>query len=522
MSGVTDVKGSAPYSAVVPKGSGQDLLADVGRRLAVRLPAANFVGAALAFASGALTSANIKGQLHAGWGDVVLFIVYLSLVAPVGFQLADRTCKRNMQWLVDDRVPSPEEQRRTLLVPLWLAVQGMLGWVGAAIAWTVLTTLGHHSGGFIARVAMSILLGGLATSGLVYLIVEWTLRPVVARAFAVTVPERMLALGVRTKLLASWLIGADVFLLMIGLSFVGRPSTDPPSASAIWFIIGAGLLAGSAVVYVATRSLATPLIELRRSVGRVQRGDFDVQLAVNDGSELGLVQAGFNQMVAGLRERAVLQDLFGRHVGEEVARNAAAAGHVVLGGERRDVAIIFVDIIGSTRLAQSKPPEDVLGLLNQFFATIVRVVAEDGGWVNKFEGDGALCVFGAPMPAPDCAGQALRAARTLRRELLALTAAAPELDAAIGVSAGPVVAGNAGSEDRYEYTVIGLPVNEAARLTDEAKARLGRVLASEEAVARAGDEATSWTVAGELTLRGYDDPTLAYEPSDRLSVTTAN
>jgi adenylate cyclase len=462
VTGLTDASGNPQYVADVPEEPrGQDLADDAGRRLLARLPVANFVGAGLALASGALTSAGIKGQPGFGWGDIVLFVGYLSVAGPAGFTLAARTCARRTRWLVADRPASRDEQRRLLLVPLWLALQGMLGWAGAAIAWSLLTAAGHHSGSYVARVAMSILLGGLATSGLVYLIVEWTMRPIVARAFVGNVPERILAPGVRTKLIASWLIGADVFLLMIGLSFVGRPRSQPPTAGAIWFIIGAGLLAGSVVVYVATRSLVTPLIELRRSVGRVQHGDLDVQLVVNDGGELGLLQAGFNQMVAGLRERAVLQDLFGRHVGEQVARNAVAAGEIKLGGERREVAAVFVDLIGSTRLTQSTPPEDVLRLLNQFFATIVRVVAEEGGWVNKFQGDGALCVFGAPIPTPDSAARALRAARTLRRELLTLAVVTPELDAAIGVSAGTVVAGNVGAEERYEYSVIGVPVNEA-------------------------------------------------------------
>jgi adenylate cyclase len=502
-------------------GTSQDLYDEVGRRLSSRIPVANFVGAGLALASGTLTSAHIEGQ-RAGWQDIVLFIVFMCLAAPLGYRLASQTCIKSMQWLLADRKASREEQRRLVMVPLWLAVQTMVGWALAAVAWSLLSAAGDHSAGYIARVGMSILLGGLATSGLVYLLVEWTIRPIVARAFADNVPERMLTPGVRTKLIASWLIGADVFLLMIGLSFVGRPSSEPPSAVAIWFIIGAGLLAGTAVVYVATRSLATPLVELRRSVGRVQRGDLDVVLTVNDGGELGMLQAGFNQMVAGLKERALLQDLFGRHVGEDVARNAVAAGDIVLGGERREVAAVFVDVIGSTRLAQTQRPEDVLRLLNSFFTTIVRVVAEEGGWVNKFEGDGALCVFGAPMPESDSAARALRAARTLRRELLALSALTPELDAAIGVSAGTVVAGNIGAEERYEYTVIGPPVNEAARLTDEAKQRFGRVLASEEAVQRAGDEANSWKVAGELKLRGYDTSTLAYEPSDRATVRTGS
>jgi adenylate cyclase len=368
---------------------------------------------------------------------------------------------------------------------------------------------------------MSIWLGGIATSGLVYLLSEWAMRPLVAIALADRVPGRRMAPGVWTKLLVSWAIGADVFLLMIGLTFVGRPASQPPSAGAIWFIIGTAFIAGTLVVHVATRSLATPLLALRRAVGQVQRGELDLHIPVDDGGEIGMLQAGFNQMVSGLRERAVLSDLFGRHVGVEVARAAVETGDVVLGGERREVGVVFVDVIGSTKLAQTQAPEDVVTLLNQFFSTVVRVVSGEGGWVNKFEGDGALAVFGAPVAREDCAARALRAARTLRRELLAIAATHPEIDAAIGVSAGTVVAGNIGSEERFEYTVVGSPVNEAARLTDEAKRRLGRVLASEEAIARAGAEAASWSVGDEVRLRGYDEAVLVYEPADAARVPAA-
>jgi adenylate cyclase len=493
---------------------GRDLAGDFARKVRARVPAAHFIGALLALGSGALTSANITHQSGFGRADIIAFVAYMLVAGTAGMYTGRRLCLGATGWLHDGRAATQAEQRRVLRLPIMFALQGMVGWLGAVLIWTVLTAVGGHPAADIIRVALSIELGGLTTSGLSYLIVEWTVRPIVAEALADQVPDRILAPGVRTKLIMSWLIGADVFLLMIGLSFVGRPASEPPSAAAIWFIIGAGLAAGTAVVYVATRSLADPLLELRHSVGRVQRGDLDVKLAVNDGGELGLLQAGFNQMVSGLRERVVLQDLFGRHVGVDVARQAVAAGEVMLGGERREVGVIFVDLIGSTRLAQSQAPEHVVGLLNEFFATVVRVVADEGGWVNKFQGDGALAVFGAPMPAEDYASRALRAARTLRRELLALGATNPDLDAAIGVSAGTAVAGNVGSQERFEYTVIGSPVNEASRLTDEAKRRLGRVLASEEALSRAGGESTAWAVGGELRLRGYDEPVLVYEPAD--------
>src|SRR5207237_6672377 len=125
-------------------------------------------------------------------------------------------------------------------------------------------------------------------------------------------------------------------------------------------------------------------------------------------------------------------------------------------------------------------------LLNRFFTGVVRVVADEGGWVNKFEGDAALCVFGAPADQPDHAARALRAARRLAAELERLG-----VDAGIGVSSGRVVAGNIGAEDRYEYTVIGDPVNEAARLSEAAKTRPSRLAASEESVSRAGAEGRS-------------------------------
>jgi adenylate cyclase len=238
---------------------------------------------------------------------------------------------------------------------------------------------------------------------------------------------------------------------------------------------------------------------VRDALARVEAGDHDVQVDVFDGSDLGLLQAGFNRMNAGLREREELRDLFGRHVGEEVARAAQEHG-IELGGEELEVAVLFVDVIGSTRLASECPPQDVVSRLNEFFGVVVNVVEECGGWINKFEGDGALAVFGAPLPLDDAAGCALKAARTLAARL---ADDVPRLEAGIGVSAGEVVAGNVGAAERFEYTVIGDPVNEAARLCELAKQRPERLLASTAALERAGEqERARWALGDAVTLRG--------------------
>ena len=135
----------------------------------------------------------------------------------------------------------------------------------------------------------------------------------------------------------------------------------------------------------------------------------------------------------------------------------------------------------------------------------VEVVHDCGGLVNKFEGDGALCLFGAPVEIEDPGGAALRAARRLdarlRRQL-------PEVAAGIGVSAGPVVAGNVGAAERFEYTVIGDPVNEASRLTELAKQRSERLLISASLLDLVpDDEGRHWQADGEVQLRGRTRPT---------------
>jgi adenylate cyclase len=485
----------------------------MGRRIGL----AHMVGAAMALISGNLVNANVgpRTGVH-WWPDLAIFGVYFAVAFPACGFVSNLSFVRATRWLVDARPPTADERRRVLRQPMRQAVEGFVPWLGAALIWGLFVTSANGVA-YSIRVALSIVLGGLATSAIVYLLAERSLRPLFAMTLGGEVPARSGALGVRARLMLSWALGADIFLVMIGLTFLGRPAGKPPSAAAIWFLVDSGLVAGAIVLYVAARTLADPLRELRRSVERVQQDDLTVEVPVDDGGEVGQLQAGFNKMVAGLRERRQLQDLFGRYVGEDVARQALDRG-VALGGERREISALFVDLIGSTALTQTHSPDQVVELLNRFFEVVVRAVAAERGWVNKFEGDGALCVFGAPVAQDDHASRALRAARTIRRELLALAAEQSGVEAAIGVSAGTAVAGNVGSEQRYEYTVIGDPVNEAARLTDEAKHRLGRVLAGEEAVARSGAEARNWMVADEVALRGRSEPTLVYEPAPTADV----
>ena len=166
--------------------------------------------------------------------------------------------------------------------------------------------------------------------------------------------------------------------------------------------------------------------------------------------------------------------------------------------DERDVAVLFIDLVGSTQLATTREPHEVAAVLNEFFQIVVDEVDERNGLINKFQGDAALAVFGAPLRTDDPASAALATARALAADLRRLS-----VDFGIGVSAGPVFAGNIGAENRYEYTVVGDAVNEAARLADRAKDFDGRVLCSAAAIDRADEaERRCWAVQGSEMLRG--------------------
>jgi len=440
----------------------------------------------------------------------VQLVAYLVIALALGQLWRERRSAPLWRLVAEERAFTPSERDMVLREPLRELIVPALLWGGAAVFFAAIEL--PESPKHAIEMSTTIALGGLTTCAVIYLLTERLMRPVTARALADAPSEHLVGPGVRARLITAWALASGI--PMLGLALVAIAALDEvvdTTALAVSILIVAvgGLVAGAFVSVLSAHSLAEPIAAVRSALGRVHAGDFDVEVAVDDGSEIGLLQAGFNEMAAGLRERELLRDLFGRHVGEDVARRALDEG-VSLGGEVREVAVLFVDLVGSTKLAAQRPAKEVLALLNRFFAVVVDVVEAHGGWVNKFEGDAALCVFGAPTEEADAAGRALTAGRRLggclRHEL-------PELDAGIGISAGPAVAGNVGAERRLEYTVIGDPVNEASRLCELAKRRPERVIASGSAVSRASSaEAGRWSLGETTVLRGRLAPTVLARP----------
>ena len=413
---------------------------------------------------------------------------------------------RSLRWSIEERTPTRIDHRNTFVAPWRVARMVLILW---GVGTTLLTVLyGLHDTDFIPRFLFAVSFPGVLVATGCYMITEFALRPVAAQALEVGPAPNRLTEGIMGRTMLVWLLGSGVPVLGIAVTAIFALSlenlTETQLAYAVLSIAAATLFFGAVLMWLLSWLISTPVRVVRTALKHVERGDLDCKVVVFDGTELGELQRGFNSMVEGLKERERVRDLFGRHVGREVAA-AAERDRPQLGGEERHVAVIFVDIIGSTQLVTTRRATEVVDLLNRFFAVIVEEVDRHHGFVNKFEGDAALAVFGAPNHLDSPESEALAAGRAIARRI---SEEVPECEAGIGVASGEAVAGNLGAKERFEYTVIGEPVNEAARLCELAKDSAGRLLASSDTVETAAEEERAhWTLGDTVTLRGHDEPT---------------
>lgn len=414
-----------------------------------------------------------------------------------------------LRWFVAGEQPDARQRRIAInLVRTQFAILLSTWAVGGLI---VLIVLGAGAR-LTLLVGLSVVFGGTATICTSLLFTQRTLRPIIAAA-STDFTDRETAPGVLARLVSMWVatsaLPSAIIVLLIVCRWKGwlighTASVELPVAVVALVAMFVGL---RAMVLVA-RSVSDPVRDVVEAMAEIEHGRMDSLVDVYEQSEIGRLQSGFNRMVAGLKERDRIRELFGRHVGAAVARRALDAGET-LSGDVRPAAILFIDLTGSTTLAATLPPDEVAAVLNDFFRIVVAAVDQRQGLINKFQGDAALAVFGAPLRADDISTAALATARELRNQLRRL----PVVDFGIGVSAGPVFAGNIGSESRYEYTVIGDAVNEAARLADAAKETGERVLCSRAALSQAGpDEQRHWADHGSAMLRGRAQPTQMSAP----------
>lgn len=435
------------------------------------------------------------------WINFVAVPVYIGTAFLVGIIWGTTKALKQLKWNRTGQAPTTKNQQAALAMPWRLAMIQASLWFGALIIFT--TCYGLISARAIPKVAFTIAAGGIVVCAISYLLSEFALRPVAAKALAAGNPPRKRMAGVTARAMLSWILGTGVpiaGLMIIALFALIRKDVSVQALAVSVLALGGIVLCfGLLLSLLNALSTVAPIKLVRTAMARVEAGKLDTEVVVFDGTELGDLQVGFNRMAHGLRERKRLHDLFGRHVGRQVAEQAMAK-NPELGGEERMVAVFFIDLIGSTAMTASRPPKEIVDLLNRFFAVIVEEVDKAGGFINKFEGDAALAIFGAPVELADPAGSALRAARLIMKRI---HHSVPEVRAGVGVSYGRAVAANVGAHERFEYTVIGDPVNEAARLSDLSKEVPGHLVASGVAVSAADtEESNRWVVVRRVTLRG--------------------
>ena len=500
---------------------------DVFEALNRRVLAANALGAALSYVYLSFIAPpegrhpaegeGLEGLAH----ELGIAPLYFIIAVVVGVQIGKREFRRIVGWLAEERAPSAEERTMVLGFPSRAASLIGGGWLLAALIFGI-QTVTHHAATEVASVVLGIVLAGLTTTGITFLLVERTLRPLFALALAGDTPSEPTPVATRTlgtgpRLLVSWALGSGVALVAIAVAFLGRgDSRGDELIGPVLFLVIAGLFAGGVLMAVAARSIADPVDRVREAVARVEEGSLDEEVLVDDGGEIGFLQSGFNRMVAGLRERERIREAFGTYVDREVAEHILREG-TNLEGEEVEVTVMFIDVADFTGFAERAPAPEVVATVNRLFERAVPIIREHNGHVDKFVGDGLLAVFGAPRRQADHADQALAAALEIARAVSEEFGG--ELSIGIGLNSGQVVAGNVGGAGRLEFSVIGDPVNVAARVEAATRTTGDTVLVSEHTRALLSDDAAAALVERpSMPLKGKTEEVSLFAPADQPDV----
>lgn len=254
----------------------------------------------------------------------------------------------------------------------------------------------------------------------------------------------------------------------------------------IWYNLFVGLLAmllGAIGSYLIARNWTRPIRRLTGAMEKVEGGDLNTDVNVDRGDEIGRLQYTFNYMVAGLRDKEFIKSTFKRYVTKQVAEEILKnKNNIVLGGEKREVTILFSDIRGFTTIAENMTPQDTMKLLNDYYGTAIDIIFKFEGVLDKFLGDGIMVFWNAPIEQENHQLLACQCAIEMqdgfdRLNERRIKRGDEPIYIGIGVNTGEAIAGSVGSEERMEYTIVGDNVNLAYRINSQTDR--GQILISE-------------------------------------------
>ncbi len=252
-----------------------------------------------------------------------------------------------------------------------------------------------------------------------------------------------------------------------------------------------GLIVALVLSLLLARSLGAPVSALAVATSEIGRGNYDYRVTLDRTDELGQLATAFNQMAKGLGQRIFFESALRRYLAQPVVEQLIAdPTRLRLGGEKREVTVMFFDVAGFTTLAETMAPEELVALCNAYLDALIDAIFKNGGTFDKFIGDAVMAFWGAPITQPDHAARACRAALDMQAALRRFTAAhsdarVRELTGRIGLNTGEAVLGNLGSSQVMNYTAMGDTVNVASRLEGVNKLYGTSILVSEATLAGA-------------------------------------
>lgn len=291
----------------------------------------------------------------------------------------------------------------------------------------------------------------------------------------------------------------------------------------LYLIFGGGLVLSAIGALTLARSVSAPVQALTKGVQSIRSGDLSLRVQTTSSDELGQLGQAFNEMAEGLEEKERVRNLLGKVVSEEIAHELLE-NKIELGGEEKELTVLFCDIRNFTQLCESRPPKEVLTGLNGFFSEAAKVIEAERGVIDKYMGDAVMALFGAPVKHGDEENRAVAAALQLRNNLdsnsseTAQNSITAGIEFGIGIASGTAVVGNMGSENRLNYSVIGDSVNTCARLESLTKFYQVPVLVNKAVRDRASRFEFRWI--DRIRAKGKQDAIDIYQPlneTDRLA-----
>jgi adenylate cyclase len=339
--------------------------------------------------------------------------------------------------------------------------------------------------------------------------------PIVEKAISDTTPRRQTRFIDPTNDKAY--IGAYVKSPFWGVTVVAQTAEEiilEPAREVqrkAYYISGIVISIALFLCFLFSMTITSPIEKLAEMIKVVSKGNFDVKARtfVKSQDEVGDLATAFDNMTDGLKERDKVKSLFSKFHGSSVAEDLIK-NDIGVGGSNKNVTVFFSDIRGFTKFSEGRTPEEVVTMLNEYFAAMVKIINANGGVVDKFIGDAIMAVWGAPRTDEKDTFKAVKACLEMRQALeklnmLRRSRGQTDIMIGMGLHCGQAISGTIGSDERMEYTVIGDTVNMTSRIESSTKA-FGSDLLVSEAIFNKVSGDYMFELAGSAEVKGKSEP----------------